>query len=194
MFNRQIYRTIWLRHVLREYRPCTTFSKLRKRNRFLRVEIKPAKITEAHEALYALYKSSIDFEVSASIDQLLNGYVYESVQLFNTYEVNLFDGDAMIGCSYFDLGKKSAQGISAFFDPAYRAGSPGRYMIFLQIEFCKQQGFDYYYPGYFVPGYPHLDYKLGIAPHCLEFLNIDDACWYPMAEFSERDMSERFLG
>ncbi|MCC7030081.1 MAG: GNAT family N-acetyltransferase [Chitinophagaceae bacterium] len=192
MFNRQIFRTIWLRHVLKNYTESSTFQKLKKRNKALRIVICKAQIDEAHETLFELYKSSIEFEAASSLEQLLNGYVFVPAQIYNTYEVNLYDGDQLIGCSYFDIGHKSAEGISAYFDPAYKAQSPGRYMIYLQIEFCRAQGFDFYYPGYFVPGYPHLDYKLHIGTDCLEYLDVEDGCWYPIGEFKDEDLPGGF--
>src|SRR5262245_55429246 len=84
MFEKGIYRTVWLRHVLKDYVLTSTFTKLRKRNKDIRVEIKQACITETHENLFALYKSSISFEASSSLQQLLNGYVYTPAQIYNT--------------------------------------------------------------------------------------------------------------
>ena len=34
-----------------------------------------------------------------------------------------------------------------------------------------------------MPGYPHLDYKLHIGTDCLEYLDVEDGCWYPIGEF-----------
>lgn len=183
MFSTRIYRTIWLRHVLKDYRHTRTYINLKKRNRHFRIELKKVHVTPAHEALFDLYKSSVYFEAAASLYQLLDGYVYEPVQIYNTYEINIYDKDKLIACSYFDIGEKSAEGISAYYDPAYRSHSLGRYMIYLQVELCKGNGFDYYYPGYFVPGFSHLDYKLDIGTHCLEFLDPADVCWYPIADY-----------
>jgi arginine-tRNA-protein transferase len=181
-----MYRTIWLRHVIKQYQETKTLRNLKKRNRDFRIELKPLEITPAHEELFEKYKSSIPFEAASSLHQLLDGYVYEPTSIYTTYEINLYDRFNLIGCSYFDIGRKSAEGISSYFDPAYRSYSIGKYLIYMQLEVCKENGFHYFYPGYFIPGHSHLDYKLDIGTHCLEFFNPEDALWYPISDYVDQ--------
>ena len=96
-----MYRTIWLRHVIKQYQETKTLRNLKKRNRDFRVELKPLEITIKHEELFEKYKN----------------------------------------------------------------------------------GFNYFYPGYFIPGHSHLDYKLDIGTHCLEFFNPEDTLWYPISDY-----------
>jgi arginine-tRNA-protein transferase len=105
--------------------------------------------------------------------------------IYNTREISLFDDGKLIAVGYFDLGEKSAAGISSFYDPAYKKYSLGKYLIYLKIEYCKKLGLDYFYPGYFVPGYPLFDYKLDIGKSALEYLEFTSSKWRSIVEFSK---------
>lgn len=192
LFDEKVYPTVWLRHTLNSYSESKTIKNLKKRNKQFDVECKRACITPEHESLFQLYRQSMQFDTAPSLDQLLNGYVFIPCSIYNTYEINIYDGDELIACSYFDVGDKAAEGISAFYNPKYRNHSLGRYMIYLQIELCKFSEFEYYYPGYFVPGFSHLDYKLGIGTEHLEFLNQEDMLWYPIQEFEDKGVPIEF--
>lgn len=185
LFNQLAYRTIWLRHVLKDYKETKTIKNLKKRNADFRIELKRAEITDEHEMLFAHYKSGIAFSAAASLDHLLHGYSLHPHSIYTTYEINLYDDYDLIGCSYFDIGHKTAEGISSFYNPEYKAYSLGKYLIYLQIEVCKGNNFDYFYPGYFVPGFPHLDYKLAIASNYLEFLDPRTKQWNAITEYED---------
>jgi leucyl-tRNA---protein transferase len=93
------------------------------------------------------------------------------------------EGDQLIACGFFDLGESSAAGITSFYDPAYKKYSLGKYLIYKKIEYCKNQGKQYFYPGYFVPGNPHFDYKLSIGHNALHFLALHTNRWVSIMEF-----------
>jgi arginine-tRNA-protein transferase len=181
-FKNNFYSAIWLRLDLARYEADRTQEKLFKRNAHFHVTIKPAQVNTAHEILYEKYKSSLSFEPSASLKALLFGR--SPYQIFNTQEVNVYDGNKLIAAGFFDLGKNSAAGISSFYDPEYKKYSLGKYLIYQKISFCKQQGIRYFYPGYFVPGYSFFDYKLGIGNSVLEYLALASGQWLPIAEFA----------
>ncbi len=184
-FNTCIYRTIWLRHVLKNYTDSISFNNLKKRNKSFQISIQKASITSQHEALFEMYKKGIHFETAQSLEQLLYGYVFIPANIYNTYEINIYNHHELIACSYFDIGHKSAEGIVAYYNPLYKSNSLGRYLIYLQIEYCKANHFQYYYPGYFVPGFSHLDYKLKIGSNCLEFFIPEEAQWIPITAYED---------
>jgi leucyl-tRNA---protein transferase len=182
-FYNKVYRTVWLRHCLQNYTETKTILNLKKRNKHFTVELKQFDAQEKHHALFEQYKNAMPFKVSNSIPDLLFCFAKSDTDVFNTYQLCLYDGDKLIGCSYFDIGHKSAEGISAFYDVNYTQHSLGKYLIYLQIEICKTNNLEYYYPGYFVPSYTHLDYKLNIATHCLEYFNNDMQQWLPIQDY-----------
>lgn len=189
MFERRVYRTIWLRHVLKNYSGGKSYEKLKKRNRHFHIELKPAEITLEQEALFKKYREAMTFDTAPSLKQLLFGYVFIPANVYNTYQICIYDNSKLIACTYFDIGKTSAEGISAFYDPEYTDCSLGRYLIYLQIDVCCKNGFTYFYPGYFVPGHSHLDYKLHIGKSCLEFYNTEDMNWYPISYYVDEGIS-----
>src|SRR6185437_11696852 len=169
------YNAIWLRINIKTYQPSMTIEKLEKRNRHFRLEIIPFVYNEMYESLYTKYISSVNGERSKTLTDFL--FDYSNNNIFNSMAIHLYDGESLVGAGIFDIGKKSAAGISSFFDPAYKKYSIGKYLIYKKVEFCKQNGFDFFYPGYFVPGIKFFDYKLKIGTGSLEFFNMQKKQW-----------------
>lgn len=180
-FKRNFYNAIWLRIDLEEFFADRTQQKLFRLNHDFRAEFRPLLLDQAKEDLYALYKHAISFEASATLHHLL--FRESRYNIFNTWEVNVYDGDRLIATGLFDLGNRSAAGIISFYDPAYRKYSLGKYLIYLKIHYCKNGGLKYFYPGYFVPGYYSFDYKLGIARPAQQYFDLMDNRWLSIDQF-----------
>jgi len=177
-FNSQFYSAIWLRVTLADYVPDKKYHTLKKLNRAFKTEIKQSaagEISTAHELLYFEYRESLSFDVSPSLKELLLGN--EPVSRFNTFEVNIYDGGTLIAAGFFDIGSTSAAGISCIYHPAYKKYSLGKYLMYLKIEFCRQQQLQFFYPGYVVPGCPPFDYKLEVGKSTLEYLQLSSKQW-----------------
>ena len=182
-FKNHFYSAIWLRIPLSEFSTEKTQQKLFKKNEAFRIEIQQAAITPEKEALFSVYKQNIPFEASASLQTLLFGKA--SHNIYNTQEINIYDGCKLIATGIFDIGKTSAAGISSIYDPAYRKYSLGKYLIYLKIAYCKKLGLEYFYPGYFVPGYSLFDYKLEIGKSVLQYLEFTTAEWKSISTFDK---------
>ena len=169
------YKTIWLRNRLKKYKSSTTFQKLEKRNKEFEKEIIPFNYNDRYELLFQKYRSSLPPGRAGDLHSFLIGD--SPYLIFNSYVINLYDNGILIGSGVFDLGKKSAAGISSFYDPAYKKCSIGKYLIYKKIEYCQQKQFDFFYPGYFVPGLKAFDYKLKIGKESLEFYDMDKDQW-----------------
>ncbi|MBU3677233.1 MAG: hypothetical protein FGM54_08675, partial [Chitinophagaceae bacterium] len=120
------------------------------------------------------------FEPAHTIEHLLYDGFDASFNPFETRQVCIYDCDKLIACSYFDLGENSVAGISSFYDPAYKMHSLGKFLIYCQLLYVQQQGFQYYYPGYFIPHYAHFDYKLRIATQAQFFYHPFEKQWLKM--------------
>ncbi|WP_044174034.1 hypothetical protein [Flectobacillus major] len=180
-FNSVFYSAIWLRIDLFNLVYPKTKQKLAKLNAKFRVEIQPASLTMKQEALFAKYRQHITFDTSSSLQQLLYGDTQR--EIFDAYEVNVYDNQKLIATGFFDLGEDSAAGISCFYDPEYKKHSLGKYLMYLKMDFCQSKGMNYFYPGYFVPGYPLFDYKADLAPQSLEYLDVFSELWKPFSTF-----------
>ncbi len=186
-FKSEMYSTVWLRVVLDEFATDSTQAKLFKRNAGFRTTIKQAEITTEKEELYARYKQSLPFNPSDSLQSLLFSSTHVS-SIYTTYEVTVRDGDRLIAIGFFDIGETSAAGISSVYDPAYKKYSLGKYLIYLKMQYCKNQKLRYFYPGYFVPGYSFFDYKLTVARPALQFLQLRSQHWLPIENFSPENI------
>jgi arginyl-tRNA--protein-N-Asp/Glu arginylyltransferase len=187
----EFYSAIWLRIVLSEFEGDLKQQKLKKINAGFRVDFRQASITPEKEELFVRYRHSISFDASSSLHHLLFGN--ETYSIYTTQEINVYDGEKLIAVGFFDLGRKSAAGISSFYDPTYKKHTLGKYLIYLKIEYCKNHGFDFFYPGYFAPGYKLFDYKLDIGKSALQYLQLSTGKWKSIHEFTEDDNALRVM-
>lgn len=185
IFNDLLYDTIWLRVCLTDFEADKKYRELRKKNSRFKTEIKKGSVTSDHEALFSCYKESLSFESPPSLNRLLLGD--KSYNIYNTYMINVYDGNQMIGTGFFDLGKNSAAGICSVYDPRYKAYSLGKYMIYEKMHYCKNNKLSYFYPGYFVPGYALFDYKLTIGNPAIEYFDTFEREWLSTKSLSFAD-------
>jgi leucyl-tRNA---protein transferase len=171
----QVYRVHWLRVVLDHFEKDKTFLKLEKLNSKFSIKIQKASITPEKEELFSAYKTAVTFQTHESLEVLLkNG---SDLEIFNTLELDIYDGEKLIAVGFFDVGYNSAAGICSFYDPAYKKYSLGKYLIYQKMMYCKNQQFQYFYPGYFAKGCRAFDYKLEIGKKGLEYFDSSDMQW-----------------
>lgn len=174
-FDGKLYSALWLRIILRDLELSKgQKKKINAANRF-NFKIQPFELTDEKEQLYADYKTGISFNTASSLYQLL--FDYQDIIPFNTYEVAAYDGNRLIGLGIFDMGKNAAAGIVSFAHPDYKKFSLGAVIILKKIQFTKEQGLGFFYPGYFAPGYPAFDYKLTFGKSCTEFYDLPTEEW-----------------
>jgi leucyl-tRNA---protein transferase len=181
-FKQQYYSAVWLRVVLNQCNLDTSHAKLEKLNRKFNVQISEAKIDQERENLFSRYRQQVSFEPSSSIQSLLFGRAQTNI--FNTLEITVRDEGRLIACGFFDLGKRSTAGITSFYNPDYKKYSLGKFLIFQKIEYSKKAGFEFFYPGYFVPGYKPFDYKLKIHAEAQQYFDLASSMWKSTFEFS----------
>ena len=143
------------------------------------VEIRPLVLTDEIENLYGLYKDSLDFDTYNSVEAcLMDGAI---TTLFDTYAVEVRDGNTLIAVGVFDNGEKSIAGILNIYHPAYRRQSLGKYLMLLKLNHARRQQKDYYYPGYLVSNYPKFDYKLFVCEAATEVYDENRDQWLPFS-------------
>lgn len=181
-FEKTFYSAIWIRQDLQNY----TFRKslrkiLRKNDRQFEVKYRPALITEERERLYQKYRKKFPGVLAPTLlDSLQDGGF---VNIFQTYEVAIYDGDQLVGLSYFDLGEQAAASITGIYHPDYQKHSIGFYTMLKEIQFCQDQNIRYYYPGYLVPGYDRFDYKARIG--AVDYYDLSQQGWLPYRELKK---------
>jgi hypothetical protein len=196
-FDRQFHSAVWLRVGLTRWQGGKRLETLEKRNRRFRIDFHRLDVkgpSDAHEELYQRYRRSLAFEPAPTLKDLLYGNAFHD--MFPSWVADLFDGDKLIASGIFDLGEDAASGINTCYDPEYSKFSLGNYLILKKLEFCRDRGLSWFYPGYVAPGQPRFDYKWSLGAETLEYLDIGSGVWFhrdpgdpvpdPLQEMCER--------
>lgn len=161
-------------------------------NRFT-VTVQPFQISLEKEALYQSHKHRFKGFLQKNLFKYLNGEERSEsdAPIFNTYEVNVFDGNQLIAFSLFDVGTTSIASILGVFHPDYEKYSLGTFTMLREIEFAKSLDYALYYPGYILHNTTLFDYKLRLGNH-MEFYN-QDKIWKPISERSSLVLKSKVL-
>ena len=189
LFDGALRTALWTRLPLQGHRFRKSSRKLlsRNRRRFRVVVQSGPVIDEAHEDLYQRYRNIARGERSPSLDDFLYGDS-EPRDLFDTREIQLWDGDRLAAFSWFDLGREGAQSLMGVYDPDYAPHSLGFTTMLLEVEHAIEQGLRFFYPGYVLPGEPAMDYKLRVGE--VEFHDPDAGRWRPWTDVEAHDLAE----
>lgn len=184
-FQQHFYSAIWVRLQLEGYVFRKSIRKLMRRNeRYFRTVYREGKIDREKERLYQRYRRSFSGMLAPTLkDSLLDG---DEKNIYNTVEVCIYEDNRLVAFSFFDLGKSSAASILGVYDPEYDRYSLGFYTMLLEISYCMEQGLQYYYPGYVVPGYSRFDYKLRIGE--VDYFDLRTNSWAPFQELQPEDI------
>ena len=157
-----IFSIVNIRYHLQHFEPKKRHRKLiRKVERDFNVEIQPFEISEEKEQLYQKHKSRFKGFIHDDLDQLMHAYTNFSV--FDTYEVNIYHENKLVAFSFFDLGKSAIASILAVYNHDFGAYSLGIYSMLAEVNYGRQKGFKWYYPGYVLDKPSEFDYKLSIG-------------------------------
>ena len=180
-FNDVSYNAIWLRYDLSNYELRKSSKLILKTNAKFKVQINPFTYSPSKERLFSKYRANLPFGIAPTLGALL--LEEGQFNIFNSYEVCIYDDKKLVAMGIFDLGDTSAQGIVNFYDPDYRKYSLGKFVILQKVLYLKSQGFTYFYPGYFVPGYALFDYKIELLSSGMSFYEVASESWKPMTDF-----------
>jgi arginine-tRNA-protein transferase len=148
----------WLRSEIARMSTPDTVKKIRRKCRHFNVRISPLLITEEMEILYVRYLLHIDFFIASSISE--NILSDDGPNPFDTWMVEVRDGNRLIAAGLFDKGKESIQGLVNFYDPEYSKYSLSKYMMIALVDHGRETGMRYFYPGYIYAVDGKMDYKL----------------------------------
>lgn len=175
---------VWTRVPLDGYRFKRSHRKLlSKVDRAFELVEGPARPDPLREDLYARYLATVKGERAASLTEFLGRGERER---FDTQELAMWEGDRLVGFSWFDMGERSIQSLIAVYDPDYRKMSLGFTTLLLEMRVGMREGLDYHYAGYVLPGDPTMDYKL--RPRPIEFFDEHAGDWRPWEELGEEHL------
>lgn len=170
-----IHPVYWLRFEVQKVNFGKKQQRLFSGNKEFTVTVKPFLLSDEIEELYALYRTTIDFDAPLTVESFLLDSAIHSI--YDTQLIQIRDAGRLIAAGIFDNGSNSIAGIMNFFDPAYKAKSPGKYLMLLKINYAIESGRQYYYPGYIAGGFSKFDYKLFPDPAAAEIYDTHHGEW-----------------
>ncbi|MCB9274239.1 MAG: GNAT family N-acetyltransferase [Lewinellaceae bacterium] len=184
--DQKVYSTLPTRLSLEGYSFRKSLRRLWRRNEVVfRIEAgAPAVFDKEKARVNSLYAASFPSRAIHDPTSMLE--TGSGGRAFDTREINLYYQDKLVAFSFFDLGKISIYSKQGIYDPAFSTYSPGFFTMLAEIAFGVEQGVQYYYPGYVVPGYPEFDYKHRVGP--LEYFELSSGSWRPHHELREIDV------
>lgn len=194
LLGEEIWRVHWLRFPVGEIAERSGHRRIRKRNQAFQVTIGNFYgIRQDHEELYSRYRGSIDFNGAQTIHESLLDEADAGRNIFNTQCISVCDGEKLIAGGYFDLGDYAGTSILHFYDPEYKRYGLGKYLILLTLDYLKDKGYAFYYPGYVIAGNPKMDYKLFLGREAAEYFDPGTETWRPFHEhiLLGEDLSEQ---
>lgn len=177
--------SIWVRLPLEGFSFGKSNQKLMRKNlNQFRCAFRKASFGPEKEVLFEHYRQHFPEMMSNSLQESL--LECEEVNIFNTMEFVVYDGDKLVAASFFDLGKTCIASIMGMYHPDYARYSLGYFTMLMEIQFGIENGFGLFYPGYIVPGNPRFDYKLRIGQ--VDYFNLQKQAWLPFSNLSSRDI------
>lgn len=172
-----MYKVYWLRICLKKIQENKKTKKLFRKNADLQVAVKPFYLSAEINALYDMYRASIDFDAP---DHLPHYFLEGSTtNIFNTNIIEIRDGETLVAAGFYDIGEKSTAAIINFYHPDYKKRGLGIYLFFLEIEQSRKENKKWFYPGYVADGYSKFNYKLLPGLNAAEIYDTDGERWLP---------------
>lgn len=178
----------WLRLTIDKFIPSKKNKKTISLNNGFTVEYKEAIITDEMETLYQLYKSSVNFELSNSIQENLLGESITSI--YNTQSVSIRDNGKLIAVGFLDEGDISIAGILNIYHPEYANNGLGNYLMLLKVEYARKHQKQFYYTGYLSTVDNKFDYKLSVCKEATEVYNRNQQQWVPWLSVQKEKLDE----
>lgn len=184
-FEDVLFTTVWLRLSLDGFRFSKSQRKLMRKNQNqFKVISRKAIFNKEKEELYQVHRKRFSGHVSKTLRSSLFGDT--SFNIYDTYEIAIYDGEQLVGCSFFDRGEKTLASIMGMFHPDYNKYSLGYYTMLEEMAYGQQHNYKEYYPGYVVPGYGKFDYKLRIG--ATDYYDEVSNSWLPYKDLDHQNL------
>ena len=180
MFGKKLYPVYWLRYSVKKVNLCRKNIKLISENSCFEISCRPLELTNEIEQLFEKYRMGVKFKLPTGLDTILGD---ESCTTFESRLMTIRDNGHLIAAGIFDVGKSAMEDIINFYDPAYKRYSLGKFLMLRKYQYCLENGYDYYYPGYYLPGQGVLSYKLFLDNAATEVYLHDGGIWISLRQF-----------
>ena len=157
-----------LRVEAEAFRRTRSMQRVWRKNRDLRLVVRPPTMSPEHLALYDRYHADMSRrkgwpeKMSEPFDYYLT--FVRGHQDFG-YEFLYWLEDRLVMVALVDVLPRAVSAVYAFYDPELRGRSLGVYSILRQIGFARSRGLPHVYLGYWVAGNASMRYKANYRPH-----------------------------
>lgn len=175
----------WLRYDVNKVRLSASSRKIVRAASGFDVFLRRFEVTPEVAELHSRYRENLDFNTDSDLSKVVadpNG------SIFNTLMFELRDNGKLIGVGIFDVGDDTIAGIKSIYDPAYKKYSPGKYLMLLKLEYCRQHYISWYYPGYYSTTLPKFDYKLFLDEEATQVFLPEHGLWIPYTHFKQLEL------
>lgn len=179
-YTDKLYKVHWLRFVLHKLNYSREARRLFRTNKHFIHEVVKYKVDDEALGLYDKFRKSRKLYLDTPLHENFGGQ--SGVNPLDTRMIKVRDGERLIACGYFDKGERSIAGILNIYDPDYEKCSLGKWLMLLKMEYCRENGFQYYYPGYIISGLDRFDYKLFPCKHSSEIYDSERGEWRRFVE------------
>jgi arginine-tRNA-protein transferase len=150
-----------LRVLVNEFQPSKSQRRVLRRNADLRLEIRPTVLDDRLREMFTAHVQRFTLNLPPSLESFL-GDQPNTVPCANV-TLAVYATHRLVAASFLDLGKNSVSSVYAIFDPADSRRSLGIFTMLKEIEYARQRGCDFYYPGYACHEPSPYDYKKQFA-------------------------------
>jgi leucyl-tRNA---protein transferase len=165
-----------LRVVIERFAPSKSQRRVLRKNADLTVRVKPTALDETLRRMFAAHVLRFTHNIPPTLESFL-GDQPSSVPCENV-TVSAYLGARLIAASFLDAGREGVSSVYAIFDPAESWRSLGIYTMLKEIEYARERGCQFYYPGYACHESSPYDYKKQFAG--LEWFDWQGR-WRPLA-------------
>jgi arginyl-tRNA--protein-N-Asp/Glu arginylyltransferase len=181
----------WLRTMVQQCKPNKSALNIVKKCTSFKVEIMPAMVDDETEQLYALYSNHMPFSTSETCSSYLHSMEIDNP--FNSWMVQVRDGEKLIAIGYFDKGQKSIAGIMNIYHPAYAAYSLGKLLIMQKLQYAIENNMEFYYTGYISTVSTRFDYKTFPDADAVQVYLPTENKWMPYLLLGKEYLQEYYI-
>ena len=134
-----------------------------RRNRDAVVTVAPPVPTDEKHDLYQRYLNHQHDETMSRTYEAFREFLYNSPM--PTFEFSYRIGDRLAGISIADRCESGLSSVYMFFEPELAPRSLGTFSVLWEIDYCRREGFPYYYLGFYIAGAPTMSYKAHFRPY-----------------------------
>jgi arginine-tRNA-protein transferase len=157
-----------MRVLVQQFKPGRTHKRIMKQNQNIRAELLGVSATEEHVELFNRYHQFMHEHRGWPLQEVTLETYYRDFVAGGTTSGKqwlYFEGERLVGVALMDEVPGAISLVYCFYDPDWRAQSPGTFSILTQLLYAQAKGLDYAYFGYWVQGCQSLNYKGQYRPH-----------------------------